>query len=74
MINNGQYHEFNSLNLRYGEGASASNLFVDKASRDKLVNQTQTETIMASDGVTPIATLNLHIFPAPELRQGEMWN
>ena len=64
VINNGQYHEFNSLNLRYGEGASASNLFVDKASRDKLVNQTQTETIMASDGVTPIATLNLTYIPS----------
>ena len=64
VINNGQYHEFNSLNLRYGEGASASNLFVDKASRDKLVNQTQTETIMASDGVTPIATLNLTYLPS----------
>lgn len=64
IINNGQYHEFNSLNLRYGEGASASNLFVDKASRDKLVNQTQTETIMASDGVTPIATLNLTYLPS----------
>ena len=63
-INNGQFHEFNSLNLRYGEGASASNLFVDKASRDKLVNQTQTETIMASDGVTPIATLNLTYIPS----------
>lgn len=64
VINNGQFHEFNSLNLRYGEGASASNLFVDKASRDKLVNQTQTETIMASDGVTPIATLNLTYLPS----------
>ena len=64
VINNGQFHEFNSLNLRYGEGASASNLFVDKASRDKLVNQTQTETIMASDGVTPIATLNLTYIPS----------
>lgn len=64
VINNGQYHEFNSLNLRYGEGASASNLFVDKARRDKLVNQTQTETIMASDGVTPIATLNLTYIPS----------
>lgn len=64
VINNGQYHEFNSLNMRYGEGASASNLFVDKASRDKLVNQTQTETIMASDGVTPIATLNLTYLPS----------
>ena len=64
VINNGQFHEFNSLDLRYGEGASASNLFVDKASRDKLVNQTQTETIMASDGVTPIATLNLTYLPS----------
>ena len=64
VINNGQFHEFNSLDLRYGEGASASNLFVDKASRDKLVNQTQTETIMASDGVTPIATLNLTYIPS----------
>ena len=70
VISNGQFHEFNSVNLRYGEGASASNLFEDKNTREKLVNQTQTETIMASDGVTPIATLNLTYLPNPGAKAG----
>ena len=58
---NGSFHEFYDITVKYGEGASTVNLFTDEA-RDNLLSP-QSRTIYASDGVTPIATLELQYKP-----------